>query len=104
MSARSFILHTSDGSAQTLRLKGREEWALERLLEAGAAGCTPIDTPGPRWSDYVFKLRRRGLAIETVHEPHHGPFAGHHARYILRSRVRPAIGQMEPTSGAPFHG
>jgi hypothetical protein len=43
--------------------------------------------PGPRWSGYVFKLRRLGILIETLHEQHGGPFPGRHARYVLRSPV-----------------
>jgi hypothetical protein len=66
---------------------GRDAWALLKLIAAGEAGCTPIDTPGPRWSHYVFKLRRAGFFIETIDESHGGPFAGSHARYVLRSRV-----------------
>jgi hypothetical protein len=78
-----------DGLApRGLALKGRDAWALLQLHHAGDAGCTPIDTPGPRWSGYVHKLRRAGIAIETVHESHRGPFPGRHARYVLRSRVR----------------
>jgi hypothetical protein len=87
MSACRYWLHDSDGSGRMIELRGREAWALGHLLDAGAAGCTPIDTPGPRWSDYVFKLRRRGINIETQPESHGGPFAGTHARYVLRSRV-----------------
>lgn len=68
-------------------VKGRDAWALQELHAAGPMGCTPIDNPGPRWSGYVHKLRKKGLDIETVHESHSGTFAGHHARYILRSRV-----------------
>jgi hypothetical protein len=75
-----------DGAVFTV--KGREAWALDRLLKAGEAGCTPIDQPAPRWSDYVFKLRRRGLAVETIHESHGGAYSGHHARYQLRSPVK----------------
>ena len=86
MSSR-FALHGPEGSIQILDLAGREEWALSHLLAAGSHGCTPIDTPGPRWSDYVFKLRRRGIDIATITEPHSGDFPGHHARYILRSKV-----------------
>jgi hypothetical protein len=82
-----FALYGNDGSQQLLELTGREEWALSQLLAAGSAGCTPIDQPGPRWSDYVFKLRRRGIDIETVTETHEGPYAGHHARYVPRSGV-----------------
>ena len=86
MSAGRFALHIGD-SIQILELTGREEWALSQLLAAGDHGCTPIDTPGPRWSDYVFKLRRRGIDVATITETHGGPYAGHHARYILRSKV-----------------
>lgn len=66
---------------------GRDAWALLNLLRAGERGCTPIDTPGPRWSHYIFKLRRQGFVIETIDENHGGPFAGTHARYVLRSQV-----------------
>lgn len=66
---------------------GRDGWALRHLVNAGKAGCTPIDHPGPRWSHYVFKLRGHGFVIETVEERHGGQFAGTHARYVLHSDV-----------------
>jgi hypothetical protein len=87
MSRRTFAIHGTDGQAQCLELKGREEWALSHLLAAGDRGCTPIDTPGPRWSDYVFKLRRRGIDVATITEKHDGPYAGTHARYVLKSKI-----------------
>jgi hypothetical protein len=68
-------------------VKGRDRWALEELLKAGARGCTPIDNPAPRWSAYVFNLRELGVEIDTITEPHEGEFPGHHARYVLRSGV-----------------
>ena len=68
-------------------VKGRDEWALRELLLAGDKGCTPIDNPAPRWSAYVFNLRQIGFNIETINEPHSGPFPGTHARYVLRSVV-----------------
>lgn len=71
----------------TITLEGRPAWAMKQLVAAGDNGCTPIDNPGPRWSDYVFKLRRLGIVIETIHESHGGPFAGSHARYVLKSQV-----------------
>jgi hypothetical protein len=87
---RRFSVDEPDGSAREIAVGGRDEWALSELIEAGAVGCTPITHPGPRWSAYVFKLKRRyGLVIETVPEPHRGDFPGTHARYILRSRVQP---------------
>ena len=72
----------------TFTVKGRDAWALLELVKAGANGCTPIDSPGPRWSGYVFNLKRtHGLNIETRHEPHRGRFPGTHARYVLLSAV-----------------
>ena len=70
-----------------LTVIGRDAWALQKLIEAGEAGVTSLDAPGPRWSGYVHKLRRAGLVIETIHEGHGGPFPGRHARYVLRSAV-----------------
>ena len=76
------------GDGATFTVIGRDAWALRELIAAGERGCTPIDHPGPRWSAYVFALRTEcGLAIETVDEAHGGPFAGTHARYILREPV-----------------
>lgn len=73
---------------QRMVFDGREAWALARLIEAGDKGITPLERPAPRWSAYVFKLRQAGLAIETIHQAHLGPFAGHHGRYVLRTPVR----------------
>jgi hypothetical protein len=75
-----------DGSPMTIY--GREAWCLRRLIEAGEQGCTPIEQPAPRWSAYVHDLRHKfGLVIETIHEPHSGPYAGSHARYVAKSHV-----------------
>lgn len=71
-----------------IEVSGRDRWALECLIAAGPKGCTPIDTPGPRWSAYVHNLRALGVVIETIHESHGGPFSGTHARYVLQSIVR----------------
>lgn len=68
-------------------VEGRLCWALRKLIEAGASGCTPINHPGPRWSHYTWRLRGMGFAIETIHEKHGGPFPGTHARYVLHSDV-----------------
>ncbi len=70
---------------ETLRLKGREAWTLSCLIEAGESGLTPLDRPAPRWSGYVYALRKRGLDIDTVDERHSGPYPGAHGRYILRT-------------------
>lgn len=82
-----FSALAADGSARIIEAVGRDAWALTELIQAGDGGCTPIDQPGPRWSAYVFKLRRLGLDIQTITESHGGPFKGTHARYILRTTV-----------------
>ncbi len=80
-----------DGDMRTVWLPGRVAWAVEKLRDAGEFGCTPLDTPGPRWSAYVHKLRNDfGINVETIQERHKGPFPGRHARYVLRADVRPA--------------
>jgi hypothetical protein len=75
----------SDGAA--VSLIGRYARAFRQLKNDNARGCTPIDHPGPRFSSYVHKLRKAGFSIETVTEAHGGPFAGKHARYVLRSET-----------------
>lgn len=82
----AFQIQNAD-ETKTIVVSGRDRWALEQLISAGDKGCTPIDDPAPRWSGYVFNLRELGIVIETVHESHDGPFAGKHARYVLRSVV-----------------
>ncbi len=86
---RSYAVTNPGASPFTVTLRGRERWALERLLQAGAEGCTPIDRPAPRWSAYIHNLRKLGIAIETLHEPHAGPYPGTHGRYVLRAKVAP---------------
>lgn len=85
-----FRITRTDGTAHEVTVKGRDRWALENLMAAGERGCTPIDHPGPRWSAYAFNLRREHrIEIETITEKHEGPFSGHHARYVARSRIEP---------------
>jgi hypothetical protein len=82
-----FLVHRADGSTIEIKPSGRERWALEALIAAGDKGCTPIDTPAARWAAYVHDLRGMGAPIETLKEAHGGPFAGRHARYVLRGEV-----------------
>jgi hypothetical protein len=77
----------TDCGTRILVLSGRDAWAMHELIRMGERGCTPIDNPAPRWSAYIFNLRKMGVTIETITEPHGGSFAGTHARYVLRSNV-----------------
>ena len=74
-------------NGETLNFQGRAAWALAELATAGSEGCTPIDRPAPRWSHYVWLLRKAGLDVETHHEGHGGPYSGHHARYVLKTPI-----------------
>jgi hypothetical protein len=89
---RRIAFNVTEGEdVRTITPAGRDAWALGELILAGETGCTPITTPGPRWSGYVFKLKRiYRLSIETITEMHGGEYAGKHARYVLRSKVRTA--------------
>ena len=88
-----FKIDRQTGGLTYIEVSGRERWALEALIAAGLKGCTPIDTPGPRWSGYVHNLRKLGVPIETITEPHSGPFAGTHARYVLKACVTRSEGR-----------
>lgn len=83
----AYAVETEERPAFIITVSGRDRWALEELIVVGNRGCTPIDNPAPRWSGYVFNLRALGVPVETVNEQHHGPFAGTHARYVLRATV-----------------
>ena len=83
----TFTIEPAKHPAFTITISGRDRWALECLMAAGDAGCTPFTGPGPRWSGYVHNLRQMGVQIETITEPHAGPFKGTHARYVLRCAV-----------------
>lgn len=80
-------IHNENRPDETHAVNGRVAWALLQLVQTNARGVTPIDRPAPRWSHYIFVLRDIGFVVETIHEPHKGPFPGTHARYILRQRV-----------------
>ncbi|MGY5793685.1 winged helix domain-containing protein len=71
-----------------LTIVGREYWTLRKLIDAGETGVSSLENIGPRVSHYVFKLRGYGLAIETIIEKHGGAYPGHHARYMLHSKLR----------------
>jgi hypothetical protein len=71
-----------------LTFEGREADTLKRLIARGEAGLTSIENHGPRISHYVMKIRRAGIAVEMIREPHDGGFPGKHGRYFLRSPLR----------------
>jgi len=88
----TFELTEVDGSTRIFGLAGRFRQTLEALIEAGSAGVTSYEVSSwaLRFSHYTWVFRHKhGLLIETVREPHTiGEISGHHARYILRDRVR----------------
>ena len=88
MSAITLIVELSrNGQNKQITLTGRNAWALRELILAGDNGCTPIDNPAPAWTAYVQKLRAMGFDIETIYEPHGGPYKGRHGRYVSRDEL-----------------
>lgn len=85
----------------TTKVKGRVAWALLSLMRAGEAGCTPLNRPAPRWSDYIFRLRGLGFNVETIDESHDGAFAGSHGRYVLRDQVTAFGGNLDAYLASP---
>lgn len=85
----------------TVNVSGRVAWAILSLVGAGSRGCTPIDRPAPRWSDYVFKAKKLGFVIETKLEGHEGSFAGQHGRYVLHDSVTVSGGTLEEYLSSP---
>ena len=65
-------LHASIDGGPEQEFVGRFAWCLAELIKA----------------DYVFRLRRAGVDIETVGERHGGAYSGVHALYVLRSVVQ----------------
>jgi hypothetical protein len=80
-----------------LMLPKRAMWFLGELVKAGAAGVTTVAYPGVRISDCLLKLRRAGVDVRTVYEPHAGEFAGRHGRHVLESAV-----ELLPDDPAPI--
>lgn len=78
------VARIGDGQDAPIReFKGRCAWMLCELVKAGAHGVTTLENPAPRVSDYLHKLRRRGVAIETRYESHSGAYSGAHGRFVL---------------------
>ena len=71
----------------SVKVYGRNAWALQQLHVAGEMGCTAIDNPAPRWCGYVCNLRKMGFEIQTLYERQKGQLPGSHARYVLRGQV-----------------
>ena len=82
-----YLVYPDDGDPFEFRASGRFDWALDELIKAGPTGIVPMENPAPRWSAYVHVLRSLGIEIDTVMEPHEGPFPGKHGRYVLQSLV-----------------
>jgi hypothetical protein len=82
----AITVELSDGQRKTFR--GRDAWCLAELIAGGLVGVTPIERPAPRWSHYIWKLKRAGVHIDTVYERHGGAYSGTHGRYLLRTALR----------------
>ena len=95
---RAFMVRNPEMQASPVTVRDRRRSALEALMAAGDAGCTPIDHPAPRWAAYLNDLRGRGLEIETLTEPHAGPKAS--AGSATRRRQSSRAGARNRDSGS----
>lgn len=89
----NYVCHPDDMTYEPFYVAlrhSRERDVLEALIRAGATGCNFYDDPAPRWASSIHLLRKRGIDIITVREPHGGEHPGHHARYVLISVVTPS--------------
>lgn len=93
-------IHNANGD-HSIKVVGRAGWGLLHLIASGPAGLTTLARPAPRWSDYIFKLRRAGVSISTAEEGHEGTFAGHHGRYTLLDRVSVTGGNLSEWLDSP---
>ncbi|WP_371832363.1 winged helix domain-containing protein [Rhodalgimonas zhirmunskyi] len=91
--AAPYIIILPNGDTIIVTVSGRDRWMLDTLIKAGKKGCTSLENPAPRISAYVHNLRGLGIPIETITEPHDGPFSGTHARYVLRATVTQRAGR-----------
>lgn len=76
-----------DPSGLPITFRGREAWACRELIRAGDAGVSSLHHIGPRLAHYCMKIRRAGILIETVKQPHGGPYVGWHGVYKLRTKL-----------------
>ncbi|MFT6527179.1 MAG: hypothetical protein ACJAXG_001126 [Celeribacter sp.] len=91
---RSYVITNGDDAPFTLTTKGRTAWLLDILRLTKGKGITTAELPaGVRVSSALHILRKKGVIVETVMEPHEGKYAGNHGRYFLVSKVHPVFGE-----------
>jgi hypothetical protein len=84
------------GPAGEFSVAGKRAMTLCALVSNGDNGVIALElsnTWALRLGAYVHDLRKQGLAIETVREPH-DDMGGWHARYVLHSPVA-ILGEIE---------
>lgn len=82
-----YLIRDPGGWERVITVSGRERWALETLMAAGATGCTSLTAPAHRLASYVCRLRDKGVLIVTEREQNDGEFPGVHGKYILLAKV-----------------
>jgi len=79
----------ADGPDGEFSVAGKDAMTLEALIETGKSGVTALELANSwalRLGAYVHDLRKLGLDIETIREPH-DDIGGWHGRYVLHSEV-----------------
>lgn len=109
-----FLAENSASEFSLPELSGRDAWAPNELVDAGAAGFAPVTHPGPRWSGYVDRLRHQsGLAPSRLSTSAQGAVPGHSrmlrasgkcARLVSRERGRVVAVFALENAEAPMRG
>lgn len=88
-SARQAIIARVEPDGEPFVVSGREAQTLDLLIQSGDAGFTSGEASPLGWarrtSDYVLKLRRKGVPVSTTRERAGDAVVG---RYRLAGRVR----------------
>jgi hypothetical protein len=89
---RSYVITNAGCAPFTVNAKGRTAWLLDILRLTKGKGITTAElSAGIRFSSALHLLRKKGVMVETVMEPHEGKYAGNHGRYFLLSKVHPVF-------------
>lgn len=76
-----------DDGGPSFTVSGQTAKAITALVLAGLRGVTALEVSSwaYRFAAYCHELRKRGLEIETLKEPHDG---GWHGRHVLHTPIR----------------
>lgn len=82
---RKLTITTTSGHLCEVNVVGHARWTREEPMCAGANGCTPIERPFSRPSDYDHRICPFGVHVETFGDPNSGRSAATHTSSVPRA-------------------